>query len=296
MQLPDSLLRDVTQTLGEILSTAVTIVNYTPASGGCINNGGRLSTTSGNFFIKWNDALRFPGMFEAEAKGLKKLAAPGVIAVPDVITTGRSGSHQFIVLQYIDQRSRSSSYWETFGQQLARLHQRSHGKFGLDHDNYIGSLRQLNGEHSSWIDFFCDERLQPQVHLALQSGSIHKNLANQIEQLLYKKLPELLIEEKPSLLHGDLWSGNLIVNEYGLPCLIDPAVYYGNREMDLAMTQLFGGFNSTFLDAYHEVFPLEPGFDERFELYNLYPLLVHVNLFGGGYASQVQSIVKRFLS
>jgi protein-ribulosamine 3-kinase len=294
MTLPDPLLSTVTTMLRRSISDSLSILNYSPASGGCINNGGRLTTAHGSFFIKWNNALRFPGMFEAEAKGLKILAEPNIIDIPRVINTGECGGLQYIIMTYVDQRAPSSEYWKIFGEQLARLHHTTTTKFGLDHNNYIGSLPQANNFHSSWIDFFIQRRLVPQIDLAVKSGAIGTSMGKKFTDL-FNVLPSLIVEEKPALLHGDLWSGNLMINEDGLPSLIDPAVYYGSREADLAMTQLFGGFNSTFIDAYHQTFPLSGGFEERIDLYNLYPLLVHVNLFGGSYVNQVQSILKRYV-
>lgn len=293
--LPDSLARAVVDFLSETVSPTLGIKSYSPASGGCINNGGKLETTHGNFFIKWNDSRRYPGMFDAEAKGLNILAAPGTIHVPRVFVTRDTDEFQFIMMEYIEPRRPATAYWEEFGCRLALLHLTSSNDFGLDHNNYVGSLTQANTPSEDWINFFIELRLKAQLDLALGSGRIHSSLGNQFRKL-FMRLPELLNTEKPSLLHGDLWSGNLITDENGLPCLIDPAVYFGNREVDLAMTQLFGGFSSTFIASYHDTFPLAPGFSERVDLYNLYPLLVHVNLFGGGYAAQVQSIVKRFVS
>jgi protein-ribulosamine 3-kinase len=295
MTLPVSLLNDVTELLREKISSTIMVTDYKPATGGCINNGGTLKTSDGDFFIKWNHALKFPGMFEAESKGLIHLRSVGVIDVPEVLAVGASGTMQFILLEYIRQQTRSPKYWETFGEQLAQLHQSTTSHFGLDHDNYIGSLYQSNGASASWIDFFIRRRLQPQLDLARSTNLIEAIVIRKFEKLL-TMLPDLLVVEKPSLLHGDLWSGNLITNERGMPCLIDPAVYYGNREVDLAMTRLFGGFNSTYLESYQRIFPLAPGFEERIDLYNLYPLLVHVNLFGGSYGAQVESVVKKFTS
>lgn len=182
-----------------------------------------------------------------------------------------------------------NAFWKTLGEQLAQLHHHSHKSFGLDHNNYIGSLVQLNEPLSSWIEFFIHRRLEPQLRLLNPPPRVIK----QFEQL-YAKLPQLMPDEKPALLHGDLWSGNLITNAHGLPCLIDPAVYFGHREAELALTRLFGGFPNDFYEAYTDTSPLPSGFEDRVDLYNLYPLLVHANLFGGGYTDQALSIVARF--
>jgi protein-ribulosamine 3-kinase len=275
------------------------VIHGTPTSfsfcgGGCINHGGKLKTTAGDLFLKWNDAQKFPGMFAAEARGLKLLRNTGVIHVPEVVATGGNGPWQFLLLEFVDEKPRANTYWAALGTQLAGLHRHTSPAFGLDHDNYIGSLPQVNTPGKNWVDFFIAQRLEVQVKRAADHGKLSHETIRQFD-LLYKKLPELLPEEKSSLLHGDLWSGNLITNAKGDPCLIDPAVYYGNREAEIAFTRLFGGFSPAFYDSYHTAFALQPGHDERCDIYNLYPLMVHVNLFGGGYASQVVSILKQFV-
>jgi protein-ribulosamine 3-kinase len=263
-------------------------------SGGCINNGGKLETSMGSFFLKWNYKQKFPGMFQAEAKGLKILAKPGVIDIPEVITYGEADQWQFLTLEFVEHASKSDLYWKNLGEQLAALHKNSSPTFGLDHNNYVGSLEQKNTRHENWINFFIDERLEVQLKLAIELGNVGHDLTHKFQQF-YKKLPDLLPTEKPALLHGDLWSGNLITNSKGEPCIIDPAVYYGHREAELAFTTLFGGFDTNFYVFYNENFPLIRGYKERFIIYNLYPLMVHVNLFGGGYLSQVVSILRRFV-
>lgn len=272
----------------------IELLNFSFSGGGCINPGGRLKTTSGDFFLKWNDAKKFPSMFEAEAKGLQLLRDTNVIEVPEIIGFDELGNIQFLVLVFVEQGAPSKQYWENLGIQLALLHQRSANSFGLDHNNYIGSLRQFNLQNSSWISFFIEQRLNVQLKLAADAGLIDLIWIKNFE-LLYSKLPSLLPEEKPSLLHGDLWSGNIISNEKGNACLIDPAVYYGSREMDLAMTCLFGRFNNEFYLAYDETFPMLPEHAKRIDLYNLYPLLVHLNLFGREYLRSITPVVRRFI-
>ncbi|HZI24010.1 MAG TPA: fructosamine kinase family protein, partial [Chryseolinea sp.] len=154
-------------------------------------------------------------------------------------------------------------------------------------------LPQFNNQNTSWVNFFIEQRLQVQVNLAIENGVAKADWEKKFAAL-YNKLPGLIPVEAPSLLHGDLWSGNLITDEKGEPCLIDPAVYYGNREADMAMTKLFGGFSGRFYAAYQEAFPLSPGHEQRVDLYNLYPLMVHVNLFGGSYVHSVESILGAF--
>ncbi|MBX2969041.1 MAG: fructosamine kinase family protein [Cyclobacteriaceae bacterium] len=270
------------------------IKTFTSASGGCINHGGELVTTEGSYFLKWNDRERYPQMFEKESKGLTLLRTANSIDVPEVIHVGETDDLQFIIMSFVKAGRRAKNYWSLLGEQLAGLHRNTHTCFGLDHDNYIGSLIQKNSAKENWLEFFIEQRLEAQLALAEGKRKINAGIRKQFEQL-YQKLPDLFPQEKPALLHGDLWNGNVMVNEKGEPTLIDPAVYYGHREAELAFTQLFGGFDQEFYLAYHNAFPLSPGFDARTDLYNLYPLLVHVNLFGGGYLQQAVNILSRYV-
>ena len=286
--IPSAVLREVED------QTGTAVMKFAFAGGGCINKVGVCETRDGSFFLKWNALERFPGMFDAEAKGLEMLKRSCSLYVPKVICTGKAGQFQFLVLENIREGSRAKDYWRNFGAGLARLHQTTAEKPGLDHDNYIGSLKQVNTPTRSWIQFFKEHRLEAQLKLARDAGKVEAALATKFESL-FCRLNMLLPEATSSLVHGDLWGGNIMITGEGQPCLIDPAIYFGSREMDLAMTQLFGGFDNSFFSDYENVFPLEPGYRDRLDLYNLYPLLVHVNLFGGGYVRQVHSIVQRFL-
>jgi protein-ribulosamine 3-kinase len=290
-RIPPGVLDGVKEALS--LPDPSSIREFAFAGGGCINQGGKLTTAIGSFFLKWNGDKKFPGMFEAESQGLQLLHHQNALRIPQVVGHGEKGPHQFLLLEFIEQKSRSKNYWEQLGQRLASIHRCSSEFFGLDHDNYIGSLQQYNHHNSNWINFFIEQRLDAQVRLAIKSGAVDGAWEKKFESL-YAKLPSLIAVEKPSLIHGDLWSGNLITDETGEPCLIDPAVYYGNRESDLAMTRLFGGFSGEFYSAYEEAFPLPPGAERRVDLYNLYPLLVHVNLFGGSYVHSVEGILRAF--
>jgi len=264
------------------------IKSFSPVSGGCINNGGKLTTGHGQYFLKWNDAKKFPGMFEAEARGLQLLYETKCIRVPSQVSHGTAGAHQFILMEFISRSRASLNYWEELGRGLASLHRNTAADFGLDHDNYIGSLPQRNAKSASWHEFFVHQRLEPQLTMLDASSQLRKKFNE-----LLKRVSQIFPPERPALLHGDLWNGNLIISS-GAPCLIDPAVYYGNREMELAFTQLFGGFDQRFYDTYKEVFPLQPGFQERAEVCNLYPLLVHANLFGGHYILEIEDILSRW--
>jgi protein-ribulosamine 3-kinase len=292
-QVPEVLEIAVSDELRRRLGSTISTKRFTPSGGGCINNGGKLETTGGDFFLKWNDRLRFPGMFEAEAKGLSVLQQSKAITIPTVELVGEAGEIQYLLLGFIASAAKRNDYWAQLGEGLAYLHKATARAFGLDHHNYIGSLPQSNVSNASWIRFFIEQRLEPQLVLAEDHKLIDPSLRKYFDNL-YAKLPSLLSTERPSLLHGDLWRGNVMTDETGAPVLIDPAIYFGHREVDLAMTTLFGGFSDLFFDSYKSAFPLEGGFEERLEIYNLYPLLVHVNLFGAGYLSQVRSIVQRY--
>lgn len=262
-----------------------------PLSGGCINPSIRLYTSEGLFFLKWNDANKFPAMFEKEALGLQELSNSQTLKIPQVIGQGEVEGTSYLLLEYLEESSGSTKAWQQMGYQLAQLHQHTQEHFGFKTSNYIGSLPQQNHSHADWISFFREERLMPQVHMAVQKGLIYQDVQRQFD-LLYQKLPELLSSKsEPSLLHGDLWSGNVLITVQDIPCLVDPAVYYGHREADLAFTHLFGGFPSAFYEAYQEAFPLEAGYEQRVDLFNLYPLLVHLNLFGEGYLANIKSIL-----
>ena len=262
-------------------------------SGGCIDQVVQLQTNEGLFLLKWKDQLS--DQFEAEGKGLKMLDAANSLRIPSVIHTGDYQNCSYLLTEYIIPGSRKRMFWESFGAGLAEQHHQlsetSH--YGLNHNNYIGSLPQSNIQNIDWTSFFIEERLEKQLTLAHHNGFVDKSLISSFQNF-YKLLPDLLSPEPSSLLHGDLWSGNFLVDESGNPVLIDPAVYYGNREIELAFTRLFGGFDSRFYTSYQEAWPLAPGFEERVDIYNLYPLLVHVNLFGTSYLTSIKNVLKRY--
>jgi protein-ribulosamine 3-kinase len=268
-------------------------IQFSFVAGGCINNTVKLSCPHGEFFLKWNEAAP-ADMFEAEAGGLKLLHESGQVRVPSIVNLGNAEGKNYLLLEFLESGRRASSYSATLGQELAALHKHTIGSsFGLDHDNYIGRLPQKNEIRTSWTDFFIECRLRPQVGLAAYSGLIGSDTVKQFEAF-YTHIPSLFPEEPPSLLHGDLWSGNVHTGPDGHAWLIDPAVYYGHREMDIAFSQLFGGFDASFYAAYHEAFPLEAGWEQRTEICNLYPLMVHVNLFGTSYLSAVERTLERY--
>jgi len=284
---------EVEKILTEHSAKPVKIHGISSVGGGSINDAFRLETSVGNFFVKVNSASRYPRMFEKESLGLKMLSATQTLSVPDIIAVGEVANDSFLLLSFIESRPQTSNFWPQFGEQLADLHRHSSPTFGLDHDNYIGSLIQHNNTHETWADFFREERLEPQLKQARDHGRVDSEVSRAFQRF-YLQLDQLFPTEPPALLHGDLWSGNFMSGNQGEPVIIDPAVYFGHREMDLAMSQLFGGFSSQFYEAYHAAFPLENGWKKRLDYCNLYPLMVHVNLFGGGYLGSVKSILRSF--
>ena len=281
-------------------------------SGGDISTAARVFSSEGTFFIKWTyarngDAARQTpdgrsaegtDLFAAEAHGLARLRQTQTLAVPATIGHGQQGDKAYLILAYVEQapdglRSANATYWTYLAHQLAELHAHTQPRFGFDQDNYIGSLPQRNALTDSGYDFFFEQRLLPQAGQALYDGWLTKPTYEALLRLR-TRLPDLLPPDRPALLHGDLWTGNLLQTEAGMPLVVDPAVYFGFREAELAFTRLFGGFDAQFYRAYEELFPLEPGFAERVAIYNLYPLLVHVNLFGAGYVPGVERVLSRF--
>ena len=267
-------------------------------SGGDINDAYGLTLTGGqSVFMKANTKENM-SLFTAEALGLGAIAGTKAIGTPRILGVGTDedrGGYSFLLLEFISGKSRSANYWENFARQLSEMHRAStaglvsNGRYGFDGDNYIGRHSQINTGYDSWTGFFRDCRLEPQFKDA--APYFDKEDLKRIVRFL-DHIDEILVEpEYPSLLHGDLWGGNVITGNDGMAWLIDPAVYVGHAEADLAMTELFGGFPPAFYDAYKEVTPLQPGYDRRRDVYNLYHLLNHLNLFGRMYLPEVKRIV-----
>jgi protein-ribulosamine 3-kinase len=269
------------------------IQTFVPVSGGSVNEAYKVELASGNYFLKVNRLDFFPQMFEKEDLGLSLLNNKSLITVPNVLFYGEFENHAYLVMEYIEECDLDKNYWAKFGEGLAQLHQNSSAQFGLDYTNYNGSLAQINSVKSNWTDFFVENRLMEQQRQAYDKGRLDKTLSDQLEKL-YPKLEFFFPTEDPSLLHGDLWSGNYLVKN-GKPCFMDPAVYYGHREVDIAMSLLFGGFGKEMYEVYNDYFPLEKGWEKRVDVANLYPLMVHVNLFGASYAQRVKSILKHLV-
>ena len=269
------------------------IVAVKRVSGGSVNQAYELQCHSKSFFIKINQLQAFPKMFEKEVLGLNLLRNSSSIGVPEVLLQGQFEQHSFLILEYVKSGLPNVDYWENFGLGLSELHRNSNSTFGLDCNNYNGSLVQVNTVNNDWCSFFVENRLMEQQRQAREKGRLDAQLSRMLEKL-YPKLESVFPKENPALLHGDLWSGNYLVDN-GDPCFMDPAVYYGHREVDIAMSLLFGGFDKTMYEAYNHNFPLEKGWEKRVDVINLYPLLVHVNLFGASYAQRVKSIIKHYI-
>lgn len=284
MTLPAVLIAAIEQHCGAQIAAVA------PVGGGCISNTARLELVSGEpVFLKWS-ADHPAALFREEARSLKAIAATRTVRVPAVMEQGAHDGYAWLLLEWLEPGSTSRRSQSLMGEQLAAMHQHFGERCGWEADNFIGSLPQSNRRGECWPDFWRDERLLPQLTLAGQYlgaaelGRLER-LAMQSAELL-----GAIEDEPPSLLHGDLWSGNLHIMAGGAPALLDPASYYGHREVDLAMSRLFGGFTNDFYTAYERAWPCRPGLEKRLLVYQLYYLLVHVNLFGGGYTSQTMRV------
>ena len=264
-----------------------------PISGGDIAEAFVVHTTTDRFFVKHQKGKQALAMLKAEQLGLETIAATNTIATPQVIDCISYDHGALLLLEYITPKAATTSDFSRLGDGLAALHRCSSNTFGFAQDNFIGSLPQLNSQHQDWSSFYIHERLLPQLLLAQSKELLEQNEIPNIT-VMEERCKALFQKVQPSLLHGDLWSGNYLISENGTPFLIDPAVYYGDREVDLAMTQLFGGFDLPFYQAYHNTFALENGANERVELYQLYYLLVHLNLFGRSYYGSVIRLLKSY--
>jgi fructosamine-3-kinase len=279
---------EIVAAIGQARGKPFVLMDSPSVGGGCINQSYLLRGVGDNYFAKLNRPDRL-SMFEAEAAGLIDLAETQAIAVPQVICWGVTENHSYLVLTDLDLGS-SGNDWQ-MGVDLARMHQFSReDRFGWQRGNTIGSTPQINSWKSNWVEFFRDHRLAYQFQLAGRS-----QFPRAAE--LLDRLPQLLQHHpRPSLVHGDLWSGNVGFTKTGQPVIFDPAVYWGDREVDMAMTELFGKFPTKFYQGYASIYPLEPGYEKRKAIYNLYHILNHYNLFGGSYHSQAQRTIESILS
>ncbi len=307
------------EAVSALFGNGLYVVSCRPVYGGDINESYRLSLSDGSaVFMKCNTAKNL-SFFEAEAKGLEALRGTKTIGVPRVLGFGteKGRNRSFLLLEYLEASPRIKGYWEVFGRELALLHRadrqnkddqdlhfaRTGGqdssekvgkfRFGFESNNYIGASPQINTPKESWITFFRDCRLRPQIRMA--EGYLDARMRRQCTELL-DHLDSFLEEpEFPSLIHGDLWSGNAVCGPDGKAWILDPAAYVGHFEAELAMTELFGGFSPAFYGAYCEINPYDQGYRDRRDLYNLYHMLNHLNLFGGSYLSAVRGILNRYV-
>ncbi len=290
MKLNDKIKSSIEEKTGE------QIISSSSIGGGCISDAQRVETESGEIFLLKINTVHSGDMFKKEANGLIELGKSKAIRVPEVIMSEES----FILLEFINSGGKAKNFFSDFGENFAKLHKYTADTFGFYEDNYIGSTEQKNipeeEEKQNWVNFYWNKRLLFQFKLAEKNGYSTEELSKGISKL-ENKIEDILkgSENTPSLLHGDLWSGNYMSDENGNACLIDPAVYYGNREADLAMTKLFGGFDSNFYSSYNENFPLPEGYKYRENIYKLYHVLNHLNLFGRGYYSQALALIKSYV-
>jgi len=282
---------DVSAAIAEATGERVSGGKGWPIGGGSINSAFRFEAGERAWFVKLNRAERL-SMFEAEADGLRALRRAGGPRVPAVVTLGQGGGYAFLVLEYLLLRAATAPVLARLGEELAALHRVEGERFGWTRDNTIGTTPQINTWEDDWVTFFRRHRLGYQLELAAANG--YPELAERAAPLL-EGLERLFAgyRPRPSLLHGDLWSGNVASDLTGAPVIFDPACYYGDRESDIAMTELFGGFTPSFYDAYRAAFPLDPGYAVRRDLYQLYHVLNHLNLFGGGYRARAQQLIER---
>lgn len=291
----------IEQKISASMDRTFQIKNQTRIAGGDINQAYQIKglfdgeTQPDQFFIKFNQQSRLD-MFEAEAAGLEEIEKSQTIRVPHVIASGIDGKQSYLILENLSLTAAGSASAKQLGEQLAKMHQSTSPQFGWWRDNTIGSTEQINTQTDRWVDFWREQRLGVQLEMIKQNNA-SRSLMNKGETLL-NNLDSFFVnyEVQASLLHGDLWSGNYGYLDDGTPVIFDPAVYYGDREADMAMTELFGGFPTAFYAAYNSIWPLDRGYQQRKTLYNLYHILNHANLFGGGYVMQAENMIDQLNS
>jgi protein-ribulosamine 3-kinase len=287
MELPPNLRAELETQLGQTARVQA-------LSGGDINEAARWEGVDGEVvFLKWNSTMGID-MFGAEVAGLVALTAPQVIRVPQVIAMGEVEGIGYLALEWLELGSPRDKGWQNLGRAIADLHRVSASAFGFAGDNYIGRLPQENAEAGEWTAFWRDRRILPMLQLATESGQVGVEMERRIEALC-DGMERVCIDHTPapSLLHGDLWSGNVGFTPDGAPVIYDPAVYYGEREVEMAFTELFGGFDAAFYESYGQAYPLDKGYADRRPFWQLYPLLVHVNHFGAAYLQSLEQAVRQ---
>lgn len=281
---------EVAHKISEVSGKTFVVKQTRAVSGGCINQGYAILGETETYFVKLNQADQV-AMFTAEALGLQQMQATQTIRVPKPVCWGTAAGSSYLVLEWIELSG--NACWEVMGRQLAAMHQfMGKNAFGWDINNTIGSTPQINDWTADWAEFYTKHRLEYQFRLANRRGGHFPQ-----QQALIAAVPELLAHQpQPSIVHGDLWGGNAACATTGEPVIFDPATYVGDREVDLAMTELFGGFPAAFYRGYNAVFPLDSGYKQRKTIYNLYHILNHFNLFGGSYAAQANRMISQILN
>jgi fructosamine-3-kinase len=278
----------ITQATGKTFEMTSTL----SVGGGCINQGYQLIGKDIKYFVKLNQAAQV-SMFEAEALGLTQMYETKTITIPKPICWGVAGNSCYIVLEWLNLGKGNNSSWLEMGRQLAQMHQQGRAeRYGWEINNTIGSTPQINTWMDNWGDFFAQQRIGYQLQLAKRKGGSFADTKRVIEAVRVKLADR---QPKASIVHGDLWSGNASITADGEPTIFDPATYYGDREVDLAMTELFGGFPAVFYQGYNQQWQLDAGYQQRKNIYNLYHILNHFNLFGGGYASQAKQMIQQII-
>ena len=296
--LPADIVEPIAAALRGALGARHSIRRTSPVAGGCISHARRVETDGGALvFLKYRlPGEPAPGMLAAEAHSLRALHATGALRVPAVLAAQEAAA-SWLLLEWLEPSAPGADGWRALGAALARLHDNTGGSFGWEHDNFIGSLHQANPRSDDWAGFWFEERLAPRFAGAREAGLLDADDRAMLDALR-RRLPAILaqaVEDGPSLLHGDLWGGNVHFHADG-PALIDPSSYYGHREVDLAMAGLFGGFPATFFETYRERSPLRRGHEQRRAVYQLYYLLVHVELFGRGYVERTRAALRAALA
>ena len=284
--------QEISQAIAKATQKSFKVEDTRSVSGGCINQGYQIKGDNQQYFVKLNQVSKVE-MFQAEALGLKQMIATKTLVVPKPICWGVADNSSYIVLEWLDLGRGNSSCWQAMGKQLALMHKGgTNPQFGWNLNNTIGSTPQINDWKDNWADFFAEQRIGYQLNLAKRQDSGFSN----VEQIV-RAIRVQLADRQPtaSLVHGDLWSGNADVTADGQPTIFDPASYYGDREVDIAMTELFGGFPASFYQGYNQQWQLEPNYKSRKNIYNLYHILNHFNLFGGGYGHQAQRMIQEIL-
>lgn len=290
--LPDGLKSAVIKVL-QLKNICSEIIAVHPITDGLNHHVTQLITQKGNWLLKYSTDHNSLQLLEKELHALQYITQTNTISIPRIIHHDSYQNISYLLLEYIERGAPDDNFWKNFAQKLAALHSNQSALFGWHEDNYIGSLKQCNKKHKRWSDFFTEERILPQIKLARDHHIFDYYIIKQFEKM-FPFFKDIFPQYNPSLIHGDLWHGNFICSFDKTPYLIDPAIYYGHPEVDIAMTTLFGNFHPLFYHHYSKSYNLMPGWKNRIDIYNLYPLLVHVNLFGGHYITTIKNIVRRF--